>query len=126
MCDRNCGNCLHCLDDATIEFEFERVMKKSLISRINFCDCYMCNDPRSATCIEIDLYTNYNNPVFLLQTCIDKIKENYARKKRLFLLYLRCLGRFKRIYEDMIEKRYAPGGEGYLEAKARFEGGRIQ
>ena len=74
MCDRNCGNCFHCLEDTVVQYEYDKVMSKSLISRIKSCNCFMCNDPRSASCVEVQLFTQYNYKIDELPIMIKQIK----------------------------------------------------
>ena len=104
-------------------------MNISIYDRIKYgCNCYMCNDERSASCIELSaLYRigSYDtsmgfDPVFQE---IKKIRQQIKKDSlKLFKTYLLCLYKFNRLYESVIEKRYSPpNGKGYIECKNRFE-----
>lgn len=87
MCDRNCGNCYNCLDDTIIQYEYDKIMSKSLISRINSCNCFMCYDSRSASCVEVQLFTKYNCYNEDIQIIIKQIKLNY-KEKNFYFVYI--------------------------------------
>jgi hypothetical protein len=93
-------------------------MSLSIEKRIRYCDCYMCINPDSATCVELHFfYLNYSFSE--ISFVIKKIKRKIFR--RLFLIYAKCLSGFIKQYENIIEKRYRPYGKGYEEAKIHFD-----
>lgn len=93
-------------------------MSLSIEQRIINCECYMCINPDSATCIEIHFfYLGYSFPE--IRFVIKQIKRKIFR--RIFLIYVKCLGVFSNLYDNAIEKRYRPYGNGYEEAKKHFD-----
>jgi len=106
------------------EEEYDRIMKIPIYDRIKYgCNCYMCVDTTSASCMEVELFLkfgSYNANIINqeIKNIKKKIKiDNY----QLFKRYMLCLQKFNQLYEKTIEKRYRPGGEGYLETKKDFE-----
>jgi len=92
-------------------------MSLSIEQRIINCDCYMCINPDSATCVELHFfYLNYSFSE--IHFVIKKIKRKIFM--RLFLIYVKSLFFFSKLYENIIEKRYRPYGNGYEEAKIHF------
>jgi len=81
----------------------------------------MCNDPRSATCIDVFFYRNgldYHE----IESKIKEILANYKKKKRLFLIYMLCRTLFVKKYRETLENMYKPpDGSGYLEALSDFK-----
>jgi hypothetical protein len=119
---KNCNNCYNCLDDTSLSLQYSKTMKKSILERLNGkCNCYMCNDPRSATCIEIFFYRNgLDYPE--IDTKSKEILDNYKKKKRLFLTYMLCRSLFVKKYRETLENMYKPpDGSGYLEALSDFK-----
>lgn len=120
-CD--CGNCYFCADGNETSYQFNKVMNISVYNRIKFgCNCYMCNDPRSASCIEISLL-NEDMDFDIVNEKIRKIKlQIKTDNKKIIRKYILCLVKFNSLYNDTIEKRYSPPfGNGYIEAKKNFE-----
>jgi hypothetical protein len=104
---------------------FNIIMNTPLRERVKFCYCYLCSNTNSASCVELHFYQqdftyymeNYEN----IEKEIDKIKKEIKKQnKKLFILYIKCLSRLYKIYENVIEKRYAPGGVGFIEARDHF------
>lgn len=92
-------------------------MPLSIEQRIINCDCYMCINHDSATCVELHFfYLNYSFSE--ISFVIKKIKRKIF--KRIFLIYVKCLGIFSNLYDNTIEKRYRPYGNGYEESKIHF------
>jgi len=92
-------------------------MSLSIEQRIRNCDCYMCINPESATCVELEFfYMNYNFSE--ISFVIKKIKRKLFLRK--FLTYAKCLKIFDLLYEEIVKKRYRPYGKGYEEAKIHF------
>lgn len=120
----SCQNCFRCLNREELERRFENSMNISLYNKIKFgCNCYMCNDKTSASCVEIILFYREGQwTPNLIEEEIKEIKKQIKKDNhRLFLRYLLCTFRFNELYKTVIEKRFAPGGKGYLEAKQNFE-----
>ena len=86
-----------CLNRDQLEHRFEESMNISLYNKIKFgCNCY--------------------------EEEIKKIKKQIKKDNhRLFLTYILCTVRFNQLYKTIIEKRFAPGGKGYLEAQLNFD-----
>jgi len=90
----------------------------SIEQRIRYCDCYMCINPDSATCVELHFfYLGYSFPE--IRFIIKKIKRKIFR--RFFLIYVKCLSVFDLLYEETVENRYRPYGKGYEEANIHFD-----
>ena len=90
----------------------------SIEQRIRNCECYMCINPDSATCVELEFfYMNYSFSE--ISFVIKQIKRKLF--KRSFLTYVKCLSVFDSLYEKTVEKRYRPFGNGYEEVKINFD-----
>ena len=62
-------------------------MSLSIEQRLRYCDCYMCSDPESATCVELQfIYMDYRPSE--ISFVIKKIKRKMLR--RTFLIYMKC------------------------------------
>lgn len=123
MSCNNCRNCYYCLSNVELARIYDEVMNIPLYDRIKFgCNCYMCNDDRSASCIEIELMNSDFN-FETIRNEIDLIKQQIKRdNKTLLRIYILCLFRFNKLYEEVIHRRYTPpNGKGYLESKKRFD-----
>ena len=93
-------------------------MSLSIEQRTRNCDCSMCINPDSATCVELHFfYLGYSFPE--IRFVIKKIKRKIFR--RFFLIYVKCLRVFSNLYDNTIENRYRPYGNGYEEAKKHFD-----
>ena len=92
-------------------------MSLSIEQRVKNCNCYMCINPESATCVELHFfYLNYGFSE--ISFLIKKIKKKLFMRK--FLTYLNCLSVFDTLYRQVVERRYQPYGNGYEEAKINF------
>ncbi len=58
---------------------------------------------------------------FVMNKRFLSIKRNSDYKKRMFRIYMRTLVLCNKWHDDMIEKRYTPGGNGAVEAEKHFE-----
>ncbi len=119
----NCGNCYKCVLFSDRNSKYMETMKRSIFSRLLYCNCFMCTFSQSASCLEITYYLNCKGdyeyyPEFLLSTIENDRKK---AKKRIIILFLQCMGRFLRILSRSNEKRYMPNGKGFLEAKLSFD-----
>jgi len=129
MSCNNCGNCYSCLTEDEIFYIYNKVMNTSIYDRIKFgCNCFMCNDKTSASCIELSIIRRvgfYDSLVGfqVVSREINKIKKQIKENSRkLFRTYLLCACKLIKIYEKVLEKRYKPPyGKGYIEAKLNFE-----
>jgi hypothetical protein len=93
-------------------------MSLSIEQRVRHCDCYMCINPESATCVELEFfYLGYSFSE--INVVIKKIKRKLF--KRDFLTYAKCLKIFVLLYEEIVENRYRPYGKGYEETKIHFD-----
>ena len=123
MSCNNCGNCYGCLSDSELSYNYNKVMSRSIYDRIKFrCNCYMCNDLRSASCIEVSLMNKDFN-FDLINEEICKIRKQIKKdNKSLIRRYILCLIKFNSLYENVLRIRYKPPfGKGYIEAKNNFE-----
>jgi len=123
MSCNNCRNCHDCLTDSELSYNYNKVMSIPIYDRIKFgCNCYMCNDTRSASCIELSLMNKDFN-FEIVNEEIFKIRQQIKKdNKALFRRYILCLIKFNKLYENVLKIRYTPPfGKGYIEAKTRFE-----
>jgi hypothetical protein len=83
----------------------------------------MCNDKNSAGCVEVNYYMNKNyiNSTSLINVIKLVKKDRKKIRRKIMGLYLRCIFKFHKLLMVSNEKRYQPGGNGYLEAKRHFE-----
>ena len=124
-CD-NCRNCYDCLSDHDLKRKYDEVMSISVYNRIKYgCNCYMCNDYDSCTCIELTLFYKqgggYNQEV--INDEIEKIKKQIKYdNRRLFRRYILCVIKVRQLYNNVIENNFTPPyGKGYLDSKIHFE-----
>jgi len=115
MCD--CNNCYVCLTNEDLQKIYIQTMKIPIKIRMLSCNCFMCNDKNSATCYEIEYFSNgddFDESIIRLKKDIFKIKKSF------FISYLKCMGRFLSVFKNTLHKRYQPGGNGFEEAKQNF------
>ena len=58
---------------------------------------------------------------FVINKRFLSVKRNTDYKKRMFRIYMRTIVLCNKWYDDTLEKRYTPGGNGAIEAKNHFE-----
>jgi hypothetical protein len=91
----------------------------SIESRVKHCDCELCSHPEIfLTCVERQFYEMEYKPSEI-RMIIKKIKRK-IKLRQLFLIYAKCLSVFNKLYNEIVEKRYRPYGNGYEEAKIHF------
>lgn len=56
--------------------EYDLIMSKPLSERAKFCDCYMCSDPESATCLEVYYFMNGYSVVDCEETILNLKRDN--------------------------------------------------
>jgi len=71
---------------------------------------------------------NKDNALFMYLKNNLIVNRRYVLKKNFYIyiwnrlfVHMQISGRFLKIYRDVVNKRYTPGGVGYLEAKVNFE-----
>ena len=80
----NCRNkdlkcCSICLSDDEQDIMYDKVMNKAVCDRIkDGCECYMCNDKESCTCIDLSIF--YKIGGRYRQNLIDKEIEAIKKK----------------------------------------------
>ena len=103
----------------------ETMIYNYIKNKIKFgCKCYMCVDESSATCIEVSIFYIIGGmwKTNLIEKEIEKIKKQIKKDNyRIFIIYMLCLLKFNKLFQTIIEKRYRPNGEGYIETKRNFE-----
>ena len=62
------------------------------------------------------VFNTYIKNTFIADRRFVSIKRNKEYVKKIFRLYLTVINIFNKLYLYTLEKRYAPGGSGYLEA----------
>jgi hypothetical protein len=67
-----------------------------------------------------DIFYNYINETFETEKRFLIIKHNKIYRKKILKNYMLSLVRFNKLYQDTLEKRYAPNGLGYFEAEKHF------
>ena len=70
--------------------------------------------------IYYDIFYNYINETFETGKRFLIIKHNKIYRKKIFKNYMLSIARFNSLYQEIIEKRYAPNGLGYFEAEKHF------
>lgn len=123
MSCNNYRNCYDCLTDSELSYNYNKVMSIPIYDRIKFgCNCYMCNDARSASCVEVSLMNKELN-FEIVNEEILKIRQQIKKdNKALFRRYILCLIKFNKLYENVLKIRYKPPfGKGYIESKTGFE-----
>jgi hypothetical protein len=65
-------------------------------------------------------FKKYLSENFVANRRFLSIKKNTEYKKRTFRIYMKTLVLCNSWFSDVMEKRYAPGGKGALEAEKRF------
>ena len=66
------------------------------------------------------IFYNYINQTFEKGKRFLVIEHNKIYRKKILKNYILSIVRFNTLYQYTIEKRYAPNGSGYLEAKKNF------
>lgn len=117
-------SCYGCLNYDELEIQYDKVMRKSIYERIKYgCGCYMCNDSESCNCYQLSLF--YENDGRYDEKIEQKVQQIRRKIKsdnfRLFRTYLLCINKLNKLYETIVEKRFRPEGNGYIEVKLRFE-----
>ena len=119
--DKTLKCCHQCLNNNERSIMYRKIMEKTIYNRVKYgCKCYMCNDITSCSCIELSLFYenngSYNDELIKME--IKKIKKQVKKDNHtIFRKYILCLLKFNQLFENIIEKRYRPGGEGYYETK---------
>jgi hypothetical protein len=118
----NCGDCYDCLTSEQLEVKYNEIIKIPLVSRMFKCNCFMCRNPRTANCYELEYFFKNNTlGVADISYIINRInKDKKEVRKRIFKRYLKCLIRFLYIFYKTLEKTYSPGGRGFLRTKEHF------
>lgn len=70
--------------------------------------------------IYYDIFYNYINETFETGKRFLVIKNNKIYRKKILKNYMLSLVRFNSLYQEILEKRYAPNGLGYFEAEKHF------
>jgi len=70
--------------------------------------------------IYYDIFYNYINETFETGKRFLIIKHNKIYRKKILKNYMLSVARFNSLYQNTLEKRYAPNGLGYLEAEKHF------
>ena len=73
-----------------------------------------CSNPK------YKIYVSYIKETFVANQRFFCRKKNLKHNFNKFIVYLKCANRFNNLYFQILNKRYAVGGTGYLEARDEF------
>lgn len=78
----NCKNCYYCLSNEQLIERWNKTIQKPLFSRLLSCNCFMCNDKESASCIEVAYYMKYMNDSRDIQYILNMIDNDRKKLKK--------------------------------------------
>ena len=72
------------------------------------------------------IFYSYFNENLVSDKRFTFVEKNKTYRKRIFRNYILNLSRFNSLYKYILEKRYAPGSDWFLEAQTRFDNQRLE
>lgn len=111
-----------CGCDMCINTNSKTNSETNILERILSCNCKSCKKSFEIpglylSCIQLHFLYLLSHDINTVNNTILSLKNDYIRKKNLFILYSRFVGKILKIYKEV---KYRPGNSGYLEAFIRF------